>query len=81
KADISVLANYSVTINEDKVEELRHYDAAAPDGDFTGKVIFVEGESFEVTGSFFNTTLLIIVILGVAVVGVGGFFLFTKLKK
>lgn len=81
KADISVLANYSVTINEDKVEELRHYDAAAPDGDFTGKVIFVEDESFEVTGSFFNTTLLIIVILGVAVVGVGGFFLFTKLKK
>ena len=81
KADISVLANYSVTINENKVEELRHYDATAADGDFTGKVIFVESENFEVTGSFFNVTLLIIVILGVAAVGVGGFFAFKKLKK
>jgi hypothetical protein len=81
KADISVLANYSVKINEGSVEELRHYDATAVDGDGTGKVIFVESESFEVTGSFFNTTLLILVILGVAVVGVGGFFAFKKLKK
>src|SRR3989339_313437 len=81
KADISVLANYSVTINEGSVEELRTYDAAAADGDFTGKVIFVESENFEVTGEFFNTTLLIIVILGVAVVGVGGFFVFKKIKK
>lgn len=81
KADISVLANYSVTINEGKVEELREYDATAVDGDFTGKVIFVESEDFEVTGSFFNVTLLIIVILGVAVVGVGGFFGLKAIKK
>ncbi len=81
KADISVLANYKVSINEGSLEELREYDATAPDGDFDGKVIFVESENFEVTGQFFNTTLLIIVILGVAVVGVGGFFVFKKLKK
>ncbi|HOI85784.1 MAG TPA: hypothetical protein PLP48_06865 [Acholeplasmataceae bacterium] len=81
KNDISVLANYSVTINDSTVEELREYDPAATDGTGTGKVIFVESESFEVTGEFFNTTLLIIVILGVAAVGVGGFFVFKKIKK
>lgn len=81
KADISVLANYSVTINDGKVEELREYDATAVDGEYTGKVIFVESEDFEVTGSFFNVTLLIIVILGVAVVGVGGFFALKAIKK
>ena len=82
KPDISVLATYKVQINEGLYEEVRTYDPSAPDGDLnTGKVIFVESESFEVTGSFFNTTLLIIVILGVAVVGVGGFFVFKKIKK
>lgn len=81
KADISVLANYSVTINKDKVEELRVYDPTAVDGDSTGKVIFVESNEFEVTGSFFNATLLIIVVLGVAAVGVGGFFAFKAMKK
>ncbi|MDO9629864.1 MAG: hypothetical protein Q7I99_08165 [Acholeplasmataceae bacterium] len=81
KADISVLANYKVTINDGKFEELRAYDPTAPDGDSTGKVIFVESENFEVTGQFFNTTLLIIIILGVAAVGFGGFFVFKKLKK
>jgi len=81
KNDISVLANYSVTINEGKVEELRFYNPTAADGAGTGKVIFVESDSFEVSGSFFNVTLLIIVILGVAAVGVGGFFVFKKIKK
>jgi hypothetical protein len=81
KNDISVLANYSVTINEGKFEEVLFYNPTAADGAGTGKVIFVESDSFEVSGSFFNVTLLIIVILGVAAVGVGGFFVFKKIKK
>lgn len=81
KADISVLAGYSVKINEGLYEELRFYNPTAPDGDGVGKVIFVESEDFEVTGSFFNTGLLVIVILGVAAVGAGGFFVFKKVLK
>jgi hypothetical protein len=81
KADISVLANYTLTINDETFEELRYYDEDAADGDFTGKVIFVESENFELSGSFFNVTLVVILVLGVAVLGVAGFFVSKKVLK
>jgi hypothetical protein len=81
KADISVLANYTVTINEGKYEELRFYDPAAVDGTGTGKVIFVVSEDFTATGQFVNTGLIVGLVLGVVAVAAGGAFVFLKLKK
>lgn len=81
KADISVLAGYTVTIGESEVEELRYYDATAADGDTnTGKVIFVESNAFEVTGDFTNTGLIIGLSVGVVVIvgGVVAFFVFKR---
>lgn len=81
KADISVLAGYTVTIGEGEVEELRYYDPDAEDGDYTGKIIFVESDSFEVTGSFANTGLIVGVIIGaIAVIG-GAVLVVLKMKK
>ena len=81
KADISVLANYTVTINEGSYEELRVYDPAAADGTGTGKVIFVVSENFTATGEFVNTGLIIGLVLGVVAVAAAGAFVFLKLKK
>jgi len=82
KADISVLANYTVNIGEETFEELSHYDAAAPDGEAnTGKVLFVVSEDFELSGEFTNIGLIVILsVVAVAVIG-AGVFLVIKLKK
>lgn len=84
KDDISVLASYKATINEGVYEELRHYDAAAEEGNEQGdlgKIINVESDEFEVTGSFVNTGLIIIIIVAAVVVIGGGFFVVTKVLK
>lgn len=81
KADISVLAGYTVKIGDEELEEIRYYDPEAADGDFTGKVIFVESNNFELSGEFANTGLIVgLIIAGVAVIG-GAVFLVLKLKK
>lgn len=82
KADISVLANYTVNIGAETLEELRHYDPAAADGATnTGKVIFVVSEDFELSGEFSNVALIAIIAVGaLAVIGAGVFFIL-KLKK
>ncbi|PKK96567.1 MAG: hypothetical protein CVV58_05685 [Tenericutes bacterium HGW-Tenericutes-3] len=82
KADISVFANYEVTIGEENYQELQYFDATAADGDTgTGKVIYVTSEAFEVTGMYSNTALLIGTIVGgVVVLGLGVFFVL-KFKK
>ncbi len=82
KADISVFANYEVTIGEENYQELQYYDPTAPDGDTNvGKMIYVTSESFEVTGTYPNTGLLIGTIVGgAAVIGLG-VFLVIKFKK
>lgn len=81
KADISVLAGYNVTIGDDELEEIRYYDPEAEDGDFTGKVIFVESDSFALTGEYTNTGLIVgLIVAAVAVIG-GAVFLVLKLKK
>lgn len=81
KADISVLANYKVTINEGSFEELRFYDPTAADGAGTGKVIFVVSENFTATGEFVNTGLIVGLVVGVVAVAGAGAFVFLKLKK
>ncbi|MDI6453115.1 hypothetical protein [Peloplasma aerotolerans] len=81
KADISALANYTVTIGDGEYEELRHYDPNAVDGDGTGKVIFVENDSFTVVGQATNVGLLVGIIVGAVAVIAGGVFLVLKLKK
>jgi hypothetical protein len=82
KADISVLANYTVNIGTETLEELRYYDAAAADGDAnTGKVIFVVSDDFELSGEFANVGLIAVVAVGaVAVIG-GAVFFVLKIKK
>lgn len=70
KADISVLAGYTVEVSDGMYEELAFYDADAPDGDtFTGKRIFVESDEFEVTGTYTNIGMVIgTIVIGVALV-------------
>lgn len=83
KADISVLAGYTVTINENTYEELPHFDADAADGDegLTGVRVFVESDDFTVTGAFSNTGLLVGTIVGVvAILGIVGFVVLKKRK-
>lgn len=81
KADIAVLAGYTVKMGDESIEELSYYDPDAEDGDFTGKVIYVESDSFELSEEFTNTGLIIglsaaaIVVIGIAV------FLVIKFKK
>ncbi|MBE0700077.1 MAG: hypothetical protein IH571_00155 [Acholeplasmataceae bacterium] len=83
KADISVLANYTLMMGEQTFEELRHYDAEALDGDTnTGKIIFVESADFTLEAEFTNVGLLIGIIAGAVVVAGGlGFLGFKLLKK
>ncbi len=81
KADISVLAGYTVVINDEKYEELRYYDPDAEDGDFTGKIIFVESDDFTLTGSFANTGLIVGTIIGAMALIGGAVFVVLKFKK
>lgn len=57
KASIWEIANYRLTINEESYEELSHYDEERPDGEFFGKIVFVESEDFELSGAFESATL------------------------
>ena len=52
KADISVLANYKVTVGDGNYEELQRFDPNAADGEDKGKMVYVNSESFEVTGDY-----------------------------
>jgi hypothetical protein len=83
KNDISVLANYSLTIGEETFEELQHFDATAADGDGTGKMIFVTSESFTLAGELpsMSTGVLIAIIAGVVVVAGGAVVLVLFLGK
>ncbi len=82
KEDIIELANYKVTIGSDVYTLERHYDQNAPDGENTGKVIFVEESEFKATGTLSNTMLLVLTIVGgLVVVGAVGFGVKVLLAK
>jgi hypothetical protein len=81
KADISVLANYVLTVDGETYEEHRYYDAEAEDGDYTGKVIFVESDSFSETGEFPMSGWAIGGIVAAAVLVVAGVVYFVVIKK
>lgn len=80
KEDIAVLADYTLNLNGETVEELHAYDADAVDGDGTGAVVNVTSDTFTLATSFTNiTSVVIIVVAAVAVVG-GGVILFLRKK-
>ncbi len=82
KADISVLAGYTVEISDQMYEELAYYDPNAADGDTnTGVRVFVESDDFELSGTFTNVAAIVGVILGGVVVAAGAAFAIIKLKK
>lgn len=81
KADISVLANYTVEMGEETFEELQKFDAAAVDGEGTGKVVYVTSESFELTSEYPTSTLLVVGIITGALVVIGGAVFFFLKKK
>ncbi len=84
KDDIATLANYTLTVGNTKVEDLSKYDPSAVDGDYTGKVVYVQNSSWTASDKFTNKTLITEIIIGAVVVivglGVGGFFVFKKQK-
>lgn len=83
KADISVLAGYTVEIGDEMIEELAAYDPDALEGDgvTTGVRVFVESEEFEISSVFTNTGMIIgTIVLAVAILGVAAFFIL-KAKK
>lgn len=80
KDDIAVLADYTLDLNGETIEELHAYDATAVDGDGTGAVVNVTSESFTLATSFTNTTsVVIIVVAAIAAIG-GGAVLFLRKK-
>jgi hypothetical protein len=81
KADIAVLAGYTVNIGEESIEELSYYDPDAEDGDSTGAMVYVESTDFDLSGSFTNTGLIIGLSIAVVVVIGAGVFAFIKFKK
>ncbi|QWB96248.1 hypothetical protein KHQ89_02075 [Mycoplasmatota bacterium] len=81
KADIAVLAGYTVNIGEESIEELSYYDPDAEDGDSTGAMVYVESNEFELSGSFTNTGLIVGLSIAVVVVIGAGVFVFFKFKK
>lgn len=82
KDNISVLADYTLFVGDNKVEDLHAYDPDAPDGDdCTGKVVYVANSEWTASDDFTNTTLIYIIV-GAAVVVVGGaVFGILKFKK
>lgn len=83
KADITVLAGYTVTILDGKYEELPYYDEDALEGDqvTTGATVYVQAEDFEVSGVYADTTVIIVsIVAGVVLIG-GAVFAVLKLKK
>ncbi|MDD3113900.1 MAG: hypothetical protein PHP61_03645 [Candidatus Izemoplasmatales bacterium] len=84
KNDISVLANYTLTIGEEEYEELQHFDPAAVDGDGTGKMIYVTSPTLELSGELpMSTGIIVLIVAGVVVVagGVVVLVLFLGKKK
>jgi hypothetical protein len=82
KANISVLANYTLIIGDQKFEELQHFDPEAADGDeYTGKVIYVTSDSFTLEGEIAQTGVLIGVIAGGVVLLAGAVVLVLFLLK
>jgi len=83
KADISVLANYSVTMGEESYSELQHFDPLAVDGDGTGAMAYVTSDSFTLTNAYPASSLGLIlgIIGGVIVVGAGVVVFFLSKKK
>jgi hypothetical protein len=80
KSDISVLADYTLELNGETIEELHAYDADAADGtDNTGVVVNVTSESFTLSTSFTNTIAIVVGVAAIAVIG-GGVFFFIKKK-
>lgn len=81
KADISVFANYKLTVGEEVYQELQRFDPTAADGAGTGKMVYVTSETFTETGTFPTSPLLIggIIVGAVAIVG-GAVFFFLKKK-
>lgn len=84
KNDISVLANYTLTVGDAEFEELQHFDATAVDGEGTGKMIFVTSPAFELAGKLpMSTGIIILIVAGVVIVagGVVVLVLFLGKKK
>jgi hypothetical protein len=81
KADISVLANYSVSMGEALFEELQRFDPTAADGAGTGKMVYVTSSTLQLTGEFPTSPLLIGGIIAGAVVIIGGAVFFFLKKK
>lgn len=79
KPDISVLANYTLTIGEEEYEELQHFDAAAVDGDGTGAMVYVTSETFTLAGDLPMSGLVLGLIIGGALVVAGGAFVLVLL--
>ena len=70
KSDITVLADYTLDLNGEVVEELHAYDADALDGDGTGAVVNVTSDSFTLTTEFTNIAgIAIIAVIAIAVIG------------
>ncbi|NLD25811.1 MAG: hypothetical protein GX661_00450, partial [Acholeplasmataceae bacterium] len=63
KANISVLANYTITIGGEKYEELQHFDPEAPDEEYTGKVVYVTSDNFTLEAEVMQTGALVGVIV------------------
>ncbi len=82
KANISVLANYTIIIGDSKFEELQYFDSEVADGDDnTGKVVYVTSQTFSHSNSLPQTGLLIGIIAGAAVVVAGAVVLIVFLMK
>ncbi|VEU83317.1 hypothetical protein [Acholeplasma hippikon] len=86
KVDIWVLANVKIQVGDGKFEELRHYDPNGVEADGkTGKVIFVESESFTAKGKgeikSGMSTLAVVGITAGSILVVGGVLAFFMLKK
>ncbi len=80
KGDISVLANYTVTLGDQTVEELQFYDPDAIDGEGTGATVYPQG-NWEVAAEFTGVTAITLTVLGAAVVVGGAVFAVIKFKK
>jgi len=82
KADISVLANVTVTINDvEGFAELQHFDEDAVDGAGTGAMVYVESASFAATGEFLMNPYAIGGIVAGALAVIGGAVWFFLLRK
>lgn len=84
KASIAKFASYKLTVGDETYEELQHFDPNAPDGEGTGKVVYVSSTEFSAAGTGINKTEVSLLVGGivilVAAVGVAVFFILKKKK-